>query len=122
MDAVLHAASVAVSEQIQSIPNLAIVLGSGFQAVLESVEVEARIPFAELPGFETPSVPGHEDAALLVTSLGGERVMLVSGRIHFYEGFSMESVTLPVRNFARLVWGRKFFSPMRPVRSDLEWP
>ena len=102
MDAELRAAAAAVSEQIQSIPNLAIVLGSGFQTVLQSVAVETRISFADLPGFETPSVPGHESAAILVAELGGQRVMFVSGRMHFYEGFSMETVTLPVRTLAQV--------------------
>lgn len=102
MDAALDAASAAVSDQFQSIPHLAIVLGSGFQAVLESVEVETRILFSELPGFETPSVPGHKEAAIILGRLGKQRVILVSGRMHFYEGFSMEAVTLPVRTLAML--------------------
>lgn len=80
-------------------PKLAIVLGSGFKHVLGELEVDAEVPYAKLPGFLTTRVPGHE-GRLVVGKLGGTPVMSLSGRVHFYEGYSMEQVTFAVRALA----------------------
>jgi len=80
-------------------PALALVLGSGFNHVLRELEVAAEIPYAKLPGFPKPSVPGH-DGKLLIGKLGGTPVLVLSGRAHFYEGHPMERVTFAVRVLA----------------------
>ncbi len=71
-------------------------LGSGFKAVLGEVKVDAEVSYAKLPGFPKTSVPGHE-GRLVVGTLGGTPVLVLSGRAHFYEGHSMEQVTFAVR-------------------------
>ena len=73
-------------------PTLAIVLGSGFQAVLAELEADARIAYTELPGFAPAGVSGHA-GQLLVGRLGGAPVMVLAGRAHFYEGYCMRRVT-----------------------------
>lgn len=82
-------------------PRLGVVLGSGFAAVAGAVVLERRFRFEELPGFPPAGVPGHA-GELLLGELGGLPVALFAGRLHFYEGHSMEVVTLPVRVLAAL--------------------
>jgi purine-nucleoside phosphorylase len=79
-------------------PRVAVVLGSGLGAVADAVEDAVAIPFAEIPHFVSSTVEGHE-GSLIVGSCGGVDVLLMKGRVHFYEGYSMEEVTLPVRVF-----------------------
>lgn len=80
-------------------PTLAIVLGSGFHHVLAEMEVEARVAYAKIPGFPPVGVAGHA-GELLVGKLGGTPVLVLSGRAHFYEGHTMETVTFAVRALA----------------------
>lgn len=80
-------------------PTLAIILGSGFHHVLSELEVAAEIPYDRLPGFPPVGVSGHA-GQLLIGSLGGTPVMVLSGRAHFYEGHPMERVTFGVRALA----------------------
>ena len=80
-------------------PRLAIVLGSGFQSVAQSMTVARAVPYAKLAGFPKPSVVGHTGQALIGT-LGGAEIMVLSGRVHYYEGHSLETVTFPIRVLA----------------------
>jgi len=80
-------------------PTLAIVLGSGFHHVLTELRVERKISYDKIPGFPVPSVSGHA-GELYFGHLGKTPVMVLSGRAHFYEGHSMESVTFAVRALA----------------------
>ncbi len=101
MDKKLLSAVEVITDRIPQMPELAIVLGSGFRAILSSDELSEGIGFDAIPGCASPNVPGHESAAIVLASLGGRRVVLVSGRMHYYEGHSMETITLPVRALAR---------------------
>jgi purine-nucleoside phosphorylase len=80
-------------------PTLAFVLGSGFHHVLDRLEVDARIPYAKLPGFVPAGVSGHA-GELLAGHLGGTPVLVLSGRVHFYEGHTMPVVTFAIRALA----------------------
>ena len=80
-------------------PKLALVLGSGFREVLSDLDVDGEVSYAKLPGFSKPSVMGHE-GRVFVGTLRGTSVLVLSGRAHFYEGFSMEEVTFAVRTLA----------------------
>jgi len=80
-------------------PALAIVLGSGFHAVAEALEVDAEIPYAKLPGFPPTNVGGHA-GKVLFGRLAGTPVLVLSGRTHYYEGRTMEEVTFPMRVLA----------------------
>jgi len=82
-------------------PTLAIVLGSGFHHVLTELRVDKRISCAKIPGFPVPGLSGHA-GELIFGKLGGMPVLVLSGRAHFYEGYSMEQVTFPVRTLAAL--------------------
>ena len=80
-------------------PKLALVLGSGFGPALERVAVAKEIPYAKLPGFPATAVQGHAGKLVLGT-LGGTPVAVLSGRAHYYEGHSMAEVTFAVRVLA----------------------
>lgn len=80
-------------------PTLAVVLGSGFNHVLEALRVERKIPYAQIPGFPPPTVSGHA-GEIRFGHLGGTPVLVLSGRAHFYEGHPMERVTFAVRALA----------------------
>jgi inosine/guanosine/xanthosine phosphorylase family protein len=82
-------------------PTLGFVLGSGFHHVARGLEVEARIPYAALRGFPPPTVAGHA-GELVVGRLGGTPTLVLSGRAHYYEGHSLETVTLGIRLLAAL--------------------
>lgn len=77
-------------------PKVGIILGSGLNAVAEAIEAEAIIPYPEIPHFPSATVEGH--AGRLVTGyLERQPVIVMQGRAHYYEGYSMAQVTLPVR-------------------------
>src|SRR5262245_11179472 len=80
-------------------PRVAVVLGSGLGGVADAVEDGADVPYGEIPYFVKSTVEGH-DGKLIIGSCGGVDVVLMKGRFHFYEGYSMEEVTLPVRVFS----------------------
>ena len=81
------------------LPQLALVLGSGFRDVLTSFHIESEVAFADIPGFPTPRVKGHS-GRVMVAELGGLEMLILSGRAHYYEGHSMETVMFPVRVLA----------------------
>ncbi len=80
-------------------PTLAIVLGSGFHHALAELPVKEKISYAKIPGFPKPTVSGHA-GELYFGQLGATRVLVLSGRAHYYEGHPMEAVTFPVRALA----------------------
>ena len=80
-------------------PTLALVLGSGFHHALAGLRVDKKIACAKIPGFPRPTVSGHA-GELFFGHLGRTPVLVLSGRVHFYEGQPMERVTFPVRTLA----------------------
>jgi purine-nucleoside phosphorylase len=75
---------------------VALVLGSGLGAFADDLEDAVAIPFAEVPGFARSTVEGHA-GRLVVGNVGGVNVAVMQGRFHFYEGYTLEEVTFPVR-------------------------
>lgn len=83
--------------------DLAFVLGSGWSAGTDAIgDTVAEVPLAELPGFSRPVVAGHGGMLRLVTTSGGKRALLFTGRTHFYEGRGVEAVVHGVRTAAAL--------------------
>lgn len=80
-------------------PKLAIVLGSGFHHALTELSVNKTNSYDKIPGFPKPTVSGHA-GELCFGHLGKTPVLVLSGRAHFYEGFSMEQITFAVRALA----------------------
>ena len=82
-------------------PTLAIVLGSGFGHAAEQLKIEVEVPYAKLEGFPKLGVGGHPGKVFL-GSYDGVPAFVLSGRAHYYEGYSMAAVTFPVRVLAAL--------------------
>lgn len=79
-------------------PRAAVVLGSGLGGVADAIKDAVEIPYNEIPYFVASTVQGHA-GKLIIGSCDGVDVVLMKGRVHFYEGYSMEEVTLPIRVF-----------------------
>ena len=77
-------------------PESAVVLGSGLGGFAERIQVEAQVPYASLPGFPVSTVAGHA-GRFLFGYVEGKPVAVMQGRVHYYEGYSMEQVVLPIR-------------------------
>lgn len=82
--------------QIKEIPETAIILGSGLGCLADEIERESVIPYAEIPHFMRSTATGHK-GNLVYGRLGGKLVLAMQGRFHYYEGYTMEQVTFPVR-------------------------
>lgn len=88
------------------VPEVAIVLGSGLGELFDSLKRELELPYAKIPGFRSPTVPGHS-GKLLLTRRQRRTLALLGGRIHAYEGGSLSDVVFPVRSMA--LWGARVF-------------
>lgn len=90
---------------IQSKTNLSfktgIVLGSGLGGLKKEMEIEAELDYAEIPNFPLSTVEGHS-GKLLIGKLGGEAVIALQGRFHYYEGYDLKETTFPIRVFNAL--------------------
>ena len=82
-------------------PQVGMVLGSGLGDFADTLEDAVRIPFAEIPNFPVPTVPGHA-GALVFGRKQGQNIAVLQGRIHYYEGLSQRELTLPIRVLAAL--------------------
>lgn len=77
-------------------PEFGLVLGTGLGSVSKEMEIEARIPYAEIPHFPVSTTESHA-GVLECGTIGGHAAVVMSGRVHFYEGYPMEEVTYPTR-------------------------
>jgi len=82
-------------------PRVGLILGSGLGSLADSIELSDIIPYADLPHWPTSTVWGHT-GQLVIGTLEGQAALVMQGRVHFYEGYSMAQVTLPVRVMQRL--------------------
>jgi purine-nucleoside phosphorylase len=78
---------------------VAVILGSGLGGVADAIEDPIQVPYGEIPHFVKSTVDGH-DGKLIIGRCGGIEVAVMKGRFHFYEGYTMEEVTLPTRVFS----------------------
>ncbi len=81
-------------------PGIAIILGTGLNGLADSISAPDVVPFGDLPHFPVSTVVGHA-GRLVIGELEGKLVFAMQGRIHFYEGYSMAQVTLPIRVMQR---------------------
>jgi len=95
-DQVAEAAAYLQSRLGRLAPQVGIVLGSGLGAAAEAVTEPVAIPYSEIPHFPQSTVEGHS-GRMVAGLLGGAPVVLMQGRVHFYEGYSPLQVTFPMR-------------------------
>jgi purine-nucleoside phosphorylase len=91
----------AVRTRTFHLPSVGIILGSGLNNLAESIQKADYLPYGDLPYFPVSTVPGHS-GRLVIGELESKTVFAMQGRIHYYEGYSMSQVTLPIRVMQRL--------------------
>lgn len=90
-------------------PETGIVLGSGLGKLADKISDPIVVPYREIPGFPVSTAIGHK-GNFIVGTLGGKTVMAMQGRFHYYEGYPMELVVLPIRVMIKLGIRRLFVS------------
>lgn len=88
-------------------PEIGIILGTGLGGLVSEIAIETEIPYGNIPDFPVSTVESHSGKMIFGT-LGGKKVMAMQGRFHYYEGYSMQEVTLPVR-VMKLMGVKKLF-------------
>ncbi len=90
-----------IRQQVSIHPRVGMILGSGLGSLAESVEDAVKFPYLDLPSWPVSTVSGHK-GQLLVGELEDQPVFVMQGRVHYYEGYSMAQIGLPVRVMNRL--------------------
>lgn len=85
-----------INQKIKNKPELGIILGTGLAGLAKEIEIETILDYENIPNFPVSTVEGHH-GKLIFGVLGGKHVMAMQGRFHFYEGYSTQQVTFPVR-------------------------
>ena len=97
----IQSATEYIQRKVSFVPEVGFVLGSGLGDYADTLENPIRIPYKEIPGFPVPTVSGHS-GAMVFGRKNGRNVVALQGRIHFYEGYSQQEITIPIRVLAAL--------------------
>jgi len=97
----INTAIEAIRKRTKTVPQVGVVLGSGLGSVVEAIKADAVIPYGEIPGAKAATVIGHS-GQMVFGSVGKLPVVLLSGRMHFYEGYEMTEVMLLSRIIGKL--------------------
>lgn len=92
----VQAAAEYIEKRISNRPESAIILGSGLGGYEDGLNEAVRIPYKEIPGFQMSTAPGHK-GEMVIGERCGKIVLVMSGRFHYYEGYSMQEITFPIR-------------------------
>lgn len=85
-----------IKEKTNFTPEYGVILGSGLGSFTDDIQIEFTLPYNEIPSFPVSTVQGHK-GALVFGTIGTKNVVAMQGRFHYYEGYSMQEVTFPVR-------------------------
>lgn len=85
-----------IQSRIDFIPDIAVILGTGLGTLADYIESKIVIKYSEIPHFPISTVAGHA-GEFIIGNIGNKKVIAMNGRFHFYEGYDMKQVTLPVR-------------------------
>ena len=97
----IFAAADYIRSQTDLRPAIGLVLGSGLGDYADTLEEAVRIPYSQIPNFPVPTIAGHAGALVFGKKCGRE-VVVMQGRIHYYEGLPQQEITLPIRVLAAL--------------------
>ncbi len=86
----------ALKKRTKIVPEVGVILGTGLGTLAQSLEVEATVPYGEIPHFAVSTAEGHK-GELVFGKLAGRPAVVMNGRLHYYEGYSMRQVSFPVR-------------------------
>lgn len=92
----LQEACAYVQTRLPYLPEVALVLGSGLGEFADQLTIDAKIPYGDIPHFPVSTVAGH-DGCFMLGRVEGCPVLIMKGRVHYYEGYSMPEVVMPVR-------------------------
>ncbi len=84
-----------IKQQITN-PEIGIVLGTGLHQLINYVQIQQTIPYSQIPGFHVSIVEFHK-GNLIYGTIGNKTVLIMQGRFHFYEGYSMQQIVFPIR-------------------------
>lgn len=90
-----------LKERLPAMPMAALILGTGLGDLADSLKQLAIIPYSEIPGFSSATAPSHKGNLVLV-EMAEKPVIIMQGRLHYYEGHSMEELIFPTRVLAAL--------------------
>lgn len=85
-----------ISSRLQYRPKIGLILGSGLGVIADEIQSDVELPYADLAGFPLSTVEGH-DGKLVIGTLERKHVLAMKGRFHYYEGYSQQEVTYPIR-------------------------
>jgi len=85
-----------IRSKIKETPETAIILGTGLGNIVEHLEVDGVVDYKDIPHFPVSTVEGHA-GKLIAGTMGDTNVLVMQGRFHFYEGYTMQEVTFPIR-------------------------
>jgi purine-nucleoside phosphorylase len=77
-------------------PEIGIILGTGLGGLVNEIEIQHTIPYKDIPNFPVSTVVGHS-SQLIFGTMSGKKIVAMQGRFHYYEGYTMQEVTFPVR-------------------------
>lgn len=85
-----------IKSKISFRPEVGIILGTGLGQLVQELTIAVELPYSDIPNFPVSTVKGHS-GKLIFGQLAGKNVVVMQGRFHYYEGYSMQQVTFPVR-------------------------
>ena len=85
-----------IESKTTTVPSIAMILGTGMGGIADMIEAHAEIPYGDIPHFVTSTSHSHA-GNLIVGTMAGKAVVAMQGRLHYYEGYSMQEITFPLR-------------------------
>ena len=95
-----------ISKKVKTQPQVGIILGTGLGGLAREIKTSLEIPYQTIPHFPVSTVESHE-GKLIFGELGGKQVMAMQGRFHFYEGYTMQQITFPLRIMKKMGIGNE---------------
>ena len=98
-----------VRSKTDFVPRVGLVLGSGLGEFAKEINVSFELPYSEIEGFPVSTVPGH-DGRFIFGTVGDVPIVCMKGRVHYYEGYDVSDVVLPIRLMIKLGIGTLFLT------------